>query len=65
MKESTGEQAGRQGEWRLSRDGVLIMEGSEYNCWTYLHRMHPYSVDHACKHEGFKLEKIEEEDKSV
>lgn len=49
--------------WRLSRDGELVMTASEGKCWRYLHQVHPYSVDHACKYEGYKLEKIEEGEK--
>ena len=43
------------GPWTLYRDGKEILTGTERECWVYIHRMHCYSVDHACKWEGYSI----------
>ncbi len=46
--------------YRLSHDDEQIMVASEGECWRYLHQIHCYSVDHACKYEGYRLELLVE-----
>ena len=41
--------------YSLRRDGVVVFEGSEGECWSYLQEMHSYSVHHALKHEGYEM----------
>jgi len=44
------------GRYVLSRDGKVVMRGTEQEVWTYIHTNHSYSVEHALKYEGFKLQ---------
>lgn len=49
--------AGRESHlWELTRDGQHVMTGAMQECWAYIHRTHSFSVDHACRHEGYKIE---------
>jgi len=42
--------------YSLQRDGHLVMRGTEQQIWKYLHNTHSFSIDHALKHEGYKIE---------
>lgn len=39
----------------LSRDGKFVLQGSEFACLDYIHNNHCYSMEHACKYEGYAL----------
>ena len=39
----------------LSRDGKEVLKGSECACLDYIHNNHCYSMDHACKYEGYSF----------
>jgi len=55
----TNEAPQRPGDrWVLSRDGVPVVEGTYQDCMVYIHRNHPYSVDHALKHEGYSIREV-------
>lgn len=41
----------------LYRDGVEVMTGTEGEVWTWIHRNHCYSVDHALRWEGYRIER--------
>lgn len=41
----------------LKRDNKEVMRGSEIACLDYIHNNHCYSMEHACKYEGYSLEK--------
>jgi hypothetical protein len=44
------------GRYVLSRDGKIVMRGTEEEVWRYIHNTHGYSVGHALKHEGYKIQ---------
>jgi hypothetical protein len=46
--------------YRLYRDGELILKGSEQDCWNYIHQHHNFSVAHALKWEGYRIERSEQ-----
>jgi hypothetical protein len=48
--------------FELRRDGVLILTGTEDECWQYIHRMHCYSVSHATTHEGYSITPVAQRD---
>lgn len=43
------------GPWRLLRDGVEVLTGTERECWQYIHSHHCYSVSHALAYEGYSI----------
>lgn len=44
----------------VTRDGSLRgIFDTETEAWQYLHRILPYSIDHAVKWEGWKIEEVE------
>ena len=45
-------------KYQLSRDGVVVRVGTEDECWHWLHMNHCYSVHHALKYEGYKMEPV-------
>lgn len=44
------------GPYRLTRDGKEILVGTEGECWTWIHRNCGYSVEHALRYEGYRME---------
>ncbi len=46
------------GLYVLRLDGAEVMRGLEIACWNYIHRVHPFSVDHAIRHEGYSMEPL-------
>lgn len=42
--------------YRLSRDGEILVIGSEIECWNWIHRNTPFSVSEALQRQGFKME---------
>ena len=46
--------------WQLKKDGILIFEGTENECYVKLHKIQPSSWDHALKYEGYSVDKKEE-----
>jgi len=44
------------GRYILSRDGKIVTRGTEQEIWKYLHTTHGYSVEHAIKYEGYKIQ---------
>lgn len=49
------EPAGSSGPWVLTRDGVEVITGTELECWQWIHSHTSFSVDHACRHEGYTM----------
>lgn len=49
----------QDGPYTLRRDGVEVMTGTLGECWTWIHRNHCYSVSHACKWEGYSIERVQ------
>lgn len=45
--------------YELTRDGQHVLTGSMQEAYAYIHRVHSFSFDHACKYEGYKLTLIE------
>jgi hypothetical protein len=43
-------------DYVLTLDGQEVFKGTEAAIWRYLHRNHGYSVSHALKYEGYKIE---------
>lgn len=43
-------------KYNLSRDGKAIMTGDEFEILRYIHKNHCFSLDWACKYEGYSLE---------
>lgn len=41
--------------FRVLRDGIILHEGTEGDCWRYLHRQTDSSVMHALRHEGYDM----------
>lgn len=41
--------------YTLARDGVAVFEGTEHECWAYLHRVQSGSVDYALRHAGYTM----------
>jgi len=41
----------------VKKDGVLKFSGTEADCYKYLHDAQPMSIHHACKYEGWSLER--------
>jgi hypothetical protein len=50
-----GQDPSTSGPWTLYRDGVEILRGTERECWQYIHSHHSFSVEHACKYEGYTI----------
>lgn len=45
--------------YRLTRDGVEhLTAATEGECWNYLHNVTAASVEHALRHEGWKMEPV-------
>jgi hypothetical protein len=42
---------------QLSRDGVVIYQGTESECWKWLHDNTSCSASHAVEYEGYKIER--------
>lgn len=40
----------------LKRDGEEVARGDEFELLKYMHRKHSFSMDWACKHEGYSVE---------
>ncbi len=45
---------------QLKRDGKVVMEGTEGEAMSYIHRNHCFSYSHALAHEGFSYDTAEE-----
>jgi len=43
--------------YQLKRDGKVMFEGTENECYLELHKVQPNSSDHALKYEGYSVEK--------
>ncbi len=41
--------------WTVKRDGVTRFQGTETECWQYMHTATSCSIDHATKYEGWSL----------
>jgi len=51
---------GLAGDWRVTRDGAELWQGSEAECMRYLHRSCSASIHHATTYEGYTLEPTKE-----
>ncbi len=43
----------------LSRDGLEVMRGGEFECLGHFHKSASYSLDWGCKYEGWSLVLVE------
>ena len=41
----------------LTKDRVEVMRGTELECIQWVHKNKPYSFGHACKYEGYDVQK--------
>lgn len=39
----------------LYHDEKLVMSGTDIEIMKYIHDNHPFSLNHACKHEGYRI----------
>lgn len=46
-------------QYVLTRDGREVMRGTESQIWKWMHANVSSSVDHALRHEGYKIEPVE------
>jgi hypothetical protein len=60
MTNAYGYRSSPSNKYTLFRDGETILSGTEQDLWKYLHAHHCYSVDHAIKHEGYRIQSAEE-----
>ncbi len=61
MANEYGYEASPVGLYRVSRDGKTVLpSATEQEAWKYLHGVLPCSISHAVKHEGWRIEPLQE-----